>query len=278
MADGRIHFCPLCSGSSGNATYVASGKTSLLIDCGRSGRHLSRCLAEIGVELESISAVLLTHEHTDHIQAISVLARSLGIPIYASVGTWFAIMKKGKAEKIDKRCIKVFESNGALFPLDLGDLEVSFFPVPHDAKDPVGYRVSNGSTAVAIATDTGHITSEMRRSLRGVPLVLLEANHDVEMLKRGPYTAVLKRRVLSDVGHLSNDNAGLLATELATTGTKRIYLGHLSKENNRPELAWNTVASVLKANSLDPRSDVEVLMTRRDEPSRLSHVSAAAVE
>ncbi len=268
----KITFCPLVSGSSGNSTYVACGSTRLLIDCGRSGQHIERCLNEIGVDIKTISNILITHAHTDHVQSAGTISRRYGIPIYASIGTWNEITKRNRIGEIPVKYMRVFRSCEALLPLEFDHLRCHFFPIPHDACDPVGYRITDGTTTVAVATDLGHITPILEDNLAGASVVLLESNYDPQMLKTGPYTAELKKRIQGDLGHLSNENAGILSEKLVKCGTRRIMLGHLSKENNKPEIAWRTVSSFLKKRGIDPRKEVEIFMTNRDAPSRLTSV------
>lgn len=268
----QIVFCPLVSGSSGNSTYIACGNTRLLVDCGRSGQHIERCLSEIGIDIKTISQILITHSHIDHVQSAGTISRRYDIPIYATIGTWKEITKKNKVGEIPIKNMRVFRSSEVLLPLEFDDLRCHFFPIPHDACDPVGYRITNGTSTVAVATDLGHITPILEDNLTGVSVVLLESNYDPQMLKTGPYTPELKKRILGDFGHLSNENAGILSEKLIRTGTQRIMLGHLSKENNRPEIAWKTVSTFLKEHGIDPRREAEIFMTNRDIPSRLTTV------
>ncbi len=268
----KIIFCPLVSGSSGNATYVACGNTRILIDCGRSGLHLENCLREIDVDIRSINHILITHAHTDHVQSAGTLSRRYDIPIHASIGTWAEMTQRHKIGNIPARNIKVFKTSDVGIPLEFDHLCCFFFPIPHDANDPVGYRITDGTHTVAVATDLGHITDTLVENLCGTSVVLLESNHDVFMLKNGPYTEVLKRRILGDFGHLSNDNAGLFAEKLIRSGTQRIMLGHLSIENNRPDIAWQTIVRVLQEKGIDARKDAEIFMTHRDSPSRITTI------
>lgn len=263
-------FCPLISGSSGNSTYICYKKTKILVDCGQSGKYIENCLNKIGVDIRTINAILITHSHTDHTQSAMILSRRYDIPIYTSVGTWREMAKKYDSTNMKSQNIRLFQSSATLLPIDLGDLEAHFFAIPHDTREPVGYRFSNGKVSVAIATDIGHITPTLRKNLFGTKVVLLEANHDIQMLLNGPYSHRLKKRILGDYGHLSNDNAGSFSVELIKNGTERIYLGHLSRENNRPEIACQTVLGILHENQIDEKKDVEIFLARRDEPSRVT--------
>lgn len=263
-----MFICPLVSGSSGNATYVASGKTRILIDCGKSGRHIETCLRQIGVDPKTLTHLLTTHAHTDHTQSLGVFSRKYDLPIYASLGTWDEMRQKGTLGTVAPKNVKIFQTNADDKTLDLGDLEATFFSTPHDACDSVGYLVADGKATFGLATDVGYVSATLRKRLVGADVVLLEANHDVETLQKGPYPFELKRRILGRYGHLCNDAAGEFAIELIRGGARRVFLGHLSKENNTPELAYRTVERVLRESGIEPQKDCEVYMTRRDEPSR----------
>lgn len=273
MTSDDIVFCPLISGSSGNASYVACDGTRLLVDCGGSGRQITRCLELIGVDIESLNGILITHAHRDHTCGAGILSRRFDLPIYASIGTWDEMRKRNQIGEIDVRNMKVFQSSCSQ-PLQLGSFEISFFPIPHDAPDPVGYRITHGLASVAIATDIGCISAVLLDHLDGASVVLLEANHDPVMLKNGPYTEDLKRRILSNVGHLSNEHAGLLAGRLLRSGTRRIYLGHLSKENNTPDLAWTTVIQTLEDHQVDFHHQTQIVLTERYVPSQATRIGA----
>ncbi|MDD3586655.1 MAG: MBL fold metallo-hydrolase [Thermoguttaceae bacterium] len=273
MTSDDVLFCPLISGSSGNASYIACGSTRLLIDCGGSGRQISSCLEEIGVDVATINGILITHAHRDHTCGAGILSRRYDVPIYASIGTWEEIQKRNQIGDVSVRNMKVFQSS-SLQPLVLGPLEISFFPTPHDAPDPVGYRIEHGHASVAIATDIGCISATLLDHLDGASVVLLEANHDPVMLRNGPYTDQLKRRILSNVGHLSNEHAGLLAGRLLRSGTRRIYLGHLSKENNTPEMALSTVVHTLENSQVDFVEQTQIILAPRYVPGPMTRISA----
>jgi phosphoribosyl 1,2-cyclic phosphodiesterase len=267
-----MFVCPLVSGSSGNATYVAAGKTRVLIDCGKSGRCIENCLRQIGVEPSSLTHLLTTHAHFDHTQGLGVFSRKYNLPIYASIGTWDEMQKRGALGPVETRHMKIFQSDGPKRTLDLGDLEATFFSTPHDARDSVGYVLTDGRRKFALATDCGTVTETLRKRLLGADVVLLEANYDYEMLTKGPYSYPLKQRILSASGHLDNAEAGRFAVELVKSGVRRIFLGHLSKENNTPRVAYDAVAGILRAAGIEPNRDFEIYMTRRDEPSRTTEL------
>lgn len=260
----RLQFCPLFSGSSGNALYVGTDRTKILIDAGLSGAKITAELAQIGVSPQELSAILVTHEHADHISGVGVLSRRYRLPVYASLGTWAAM--SGKLGAIDAACRVSFEAGE---DFSLGDLDVRSFSTPHDAADPVSYTVSAGGAKVAVATDIGAVRESWLREVEGADVLLLEANHDVDTLKAGRYPYELKRRILGNRGHLSNDEAGKAAAELVRRGVRSIVLGHLSGENNFPELAMASVSCVLNEAGLRPGRDVMLSVARRDGRSEL---------
>lgn len=236
-----MDFAPLFSGSSGNATYVRIDDTRLLVDAGLSGTRIAAELQKLDVDPGMLSALLVTHEHSDHIAGVGVLSRRYHLPVYATQGTWDAMA--GKLGRMDPRNVRVIPTGQDFY---LGQVGVTPFPIPHDAAEPVGYAFAARGVKVAVATDLGHINDQWMDQLVGCDLVLLESNHDVEMLKAGPYPYELKRRILGRRGHLSNEDAAKAAAELVSRGVKRILLGHLSRENNFPELAYRTVAQQLE--------------------------------
>lgn len=251
-----IHFISLISGSSGNAAYVSDGKTNLLIDCGSSGKKIEAALKEIDVLPESINALLITHEHSDHIQGAGVIARKYGLPIYATVPTHNAmsIGKINDEQRMEVTPLKSFE---------IGTIAVTPFSIPHDAAAPVGYSFFAGSEKFSIATDIGYMTDEIRNQLYGSSMVILESNHDVEMLRIGPYPYPLKQRILSNVGHLSNENAALTALDLVNHGTRHIMLGHLSVHNNLPEIAVMETYNKLTGAGVEVGKDVTLQVADR---------------
>lgn len=226
-----MKFISLISGSSGNATLVSDGTTNLLVDCGTSGKALEKALAEAGSSIREIDAVLLTHEHSDHTKGVGVLSRKYGFPIYATAKTHTATVKVGEINPDLKINIHANED------FEIGTIGIAPFQIHHDAADPVGYSFHIGSNKLTIATDTGYISKGLLEKLKGSDAIILESNHDVEMLRCGPYPFYLQQRILSDYGHLSNEVAARAALELVRSGTKHIMLGHLSDKNNLPEIA-----------------------------------------
>ena len=235
-----IRFCSLFSGSSGNSIYIEVNGTKILFDAGLSGVKIEKALGTIGVTADELSAVFVSHEHIDHVRGVGVLSRRYNLPVYANEKTWMAM--ESLVGKVDSENICYFETGA---DLEIGEAKVRAFSTPHDAAESVGFCVSDGEKRVAIATDIGHMTDGILNCLIGCELVLLESNHDLRMLEVGPYPYPLKRRIQGDFGHLSNDAAGEVAVRLAKSGTKRLFLGHLSQENNYPELAYITTQNCL---------------------------------
>ena len=246
-----IKFQSFLSGSSGNCTYVTNDSTHLLVDCGATGKYITQCLERIGVPPEKIDAVLVTHEHRDHASSVGVFARKYHTPVYATEGTWG--LMENVCGVIPSDCQQRCES-GVEF--QISGLTIRPFTIPHDAAEPVGYRFSEDDGAFTIATDLGHISDELLEQLSDSDSVVIEANHDVDMLRTGRYPYPLKRRILGEKGHLSNEACGRLCKMLAQRGTKSFWLGHLSNENNMPSLAYETVKSTLQEEGLAVGSDV----------------------
>lgn len=259
-----MSFCPLASGSSGNSVYVATASTHLLVDAGLSGKGIERALAAIAaVTADKLSGILVTHEHSDHVSGVGILSRRFGLPVYASAHTWRFMLRHGTIGKVAEELRKIIVPGE---PQIIGDMEVMAFDIPHDASQPVGYCLRGGGFKAAVATDMGYVTDTVRALLRDVHVILLESNHDVEMLQNGRYPAALKERVLGSRGHLSNVAAGALLAELASDACRQVYLGHLSEENNRPMIALDTVYNILEANNVKVG---RLSVAERHEPSEM---------
>lgn len=226
-------FCSLFSSSSGNSTFIGSGKTGILIDAGVSTKKLKEALISRDIDPASLGGIFITHEHSDHIKGMRILASTYNIPVYASEGTVTALEQTGQLTS--KFPYEVIGSEG----VQIGDIFVKPFSIPHDSAEGYGYQLcfSDGQKA-AVATDTGYISDEIMQNFLGCQLVMLESNHDVNMLQNGPYPYHLKRRILSPHGHLSNADCAKTVVELLKKGTTRFFLGHLSTENNFPALAY----------------------------------------
>lgn len=234
-------FCSLFSSSSGNSTFISSASTSILVDAGVSAKRMVKALTDREIDPKTIGGIFITHEHIDHVNAVRILATNNGIPVYATEGTLEALEESGVLN--GKFPVNVIPEEGVA----VGDLFIKSFKTPHDSRESCGYTVTlpDGQKA-AIATDIGHMTEVIMQNLKGSGLVMLESNHDEGMLRNGPYPYYLKRRILSDVGHLSNNACAEAVTELLKSGTVRFFLGHLSRDNNFPALAYETSASALK--------------------------------
>ncbi|MFB0921161.1 MAG: MBL fold metallo-hydrolase [Oscillospiraceae bacterium] len=239
----------IASGSTGNCTLVRDADTAVLIDAGISAKRIVSALSLLGMLPEQLSGILITHEHSDHINGLSTLVKHYKIPIFAP---------RTVANHLSWSIAGVDDYLTVLLPgqdYDIRALTVLPFHTPHDTPESVGYRLS-GSAVFGFCTDFGHVTDEILEGLRGVDAAVIEANHDLEMLKNGPYPFPLKRRILSDNGHLSNDCCGSLAAELYKSGTRKMVLGHLSRENNIPSLARRCVSGILSNEGIDTEKDV----------------------
>lgn len=261
-----MRFCPFASGSSGNCIYTGSDSTHVLIDVGISGKKVDAALNGAGLTGNDISGILITHEHADHISGLGVIARKYGIPIYATARTIDAIENDKSVGIIDHSLFNAVKPDNKFF---IGDLCINPMKISHDAADPVAYRVSSERKHVAVCTDLGVYTDYTIDCLKNQDVLLLEANHDIKMLQVGPYPYQLKQRILSDRGHLSNEASGRLLASILHDGTKRVFLGHLSKENNMPELAYEAVRLEVTMSGDNPYrgDDFNISVANRSEPS-----------
>lgn len=265
----ELRFAPLFSGSSGNAIYVGCDGAHMLVDAGVSGTRVAKALESVGVAPKDLSGILVTHEHTDHIQGVGVLSRKYDVPIYATEGTWAAMEAKLGAVAAKNVCIIEPEIN-----FFLGPVEIMAFSTPHDAAASVGYAFELERSKFALATDIGCVRDSWLKHVMGADAVLLEANYDPDMLKAGPYPYDLKKRILSRRGHLSNDDAGETAAQLIKAGARQVVLGHLSKENNFPELALRSAEAILMTEGIENGRDADVRVALRDEPTGIFSVNA----
>ena len=262
-----MRFVSIASGSSGNCIYVGTDQTHILVDVGISAKRIEQGLFEVGLKPSELSAVCITHEHSDHIRGLGVLARKYQIPIYGTAGTLKEIKK---IKSLGEYPEELFHP--VLLDVDfaVGDLTVKPFHIDHDAADPVAYRIQTDLKAVAVATDLGHFNQYTIDHLLDLDAVLLESNHDLRMLETGPYPYYLKRRIMGDFGHLSNENAGRLLNCILNDRLKHILLGHLSKENNLPELAYETVKLEVDEGDCPYRaSDFHIAIAGRDHMSEI---------
>ena len=268
----ELRFSPLFSGSSGNATYVGCDDAHILVDAGMSGARVSGELMQVGVDPRCLKAILVTHEHSDHIRGIGILSRKYDLPVFATEGTWEGMYDKIGAIADKNRVI--FDPEQDFF---IGSINVTPFSTPHDANQPVGFAFEVDGARMAVATDLGCIREGWLSAIAGADAVILESNYDQDMLRAGPYPYDLKKRIMSQHGHLSNDDAGMVAVELARRGTRQIVLGHLSKENNFPELAMRSCELTLKMNGIEPHEDVMLYVARRDGNTGMFSIRAEMV-
>lgn len=265
-----MRLCSIASGSSGNCVYVGSDTTHLLMDVGISGKRTEAGLAELGLTMKDIDAICITHEHADHISGLGVLARKYGVPIYATRGTVEAIRKTSSLGQIDESLFRVIVPDERCIIKD-----IALYPVrtSHDAADPVAYRIDHDGRRIGLITDLGCYNDYTVECLRNLDLLYLEANHDVHMLQVGPYPYYLKQRIPGERGHLSNESAGKLLSRLLHDNMQAIVLGHLSKENNLPELAYESVrVEVTMSDTEYSGNDFPLYVAKRDVVSEVIEV------
>lgn len=239
-----LKVCVLASGSSGNAILIASEKTRLLIDAGLSARQIALRLQSLGIAPDSINGVCISHEHGDHVAGLRVLQQRHGIPVYTNAGTWKGIQRQPKGNDIN---VRIFETGSAF---RIGDIGIEPFSVPHDAYEPVGFRLEANNEKVAVVTDLGMGTSLVREKLKGCRAIIMESNHDEDLLREAPRPWALKQRIRSRQGHLSNIDAARLIIESATEALEHVFLAHLSSDCNTPDTALRTVSSQLHLDGL----------------------------
>jgi len=265
-----MRICSIASGSSGNCIYVGSEATHLLVDVGISGKRTEEGLKGLELSMRDIDGILITHEHADHIAGLGVLSRKYGVPVYATAGTIEAIKSCSSLGELPDELFHVVRADEKMI---IKDLICNPIAISHDAAEPVAYRISHGKKKVGIVTDLGTYNDYTVESLRGMNALLLEANHDVNMLQVGRYPYPLKQRILGKRGHLSNENSGRLLCRILHDGLKYISLGHLSQENNLPELAYEAVRMEITLGD-NPYSaeDFQIQVARRSEISPVMEI------
>lgn len=236
-----LRFSVLASGSTGNAFFIETEKEKLLVDAGLSGKQMDRLFQEINIDPAELSAILVTHEHSDHIKGLGIIARKYNLPIYANQNTWKAM--EGSIGKIATEQKFLF---GMEEVKTFGDLDVESFGVSHDAAEPMFYTFHHHGKKVALVTDLGYVSERIKKTVENADAYIFEANHDVGMLRMGRYPWNVKRRILGDSGHISNEDCGLALADIIGNNTQRIYLAHLSLDNNMRDLARMSVDSVLR--------------------------------
>lgn len=257
-------FCNLYSGSSGNSSLVESDNAKILVDCGTSCKKISEALDSLDVNISDLDGILVTHEHLDHIKGLSVISKKYHIPVYINEETFNNL--GFDTSIIDK---KYFVNNENF---SIKDLLIHPFSIPHDAANPCGFSISNGTNKISIATDIGHMNNSIIDNLAGSSFILLESNYETELLKYSRYPYSLKKRILGPNGHLSNEDAGKTISVLAKNGVSNIALGHLSKENNFPELAYKTVLENIINNKIDS-NNLSISVAHRDKPDNMIEIA-----
>ena len=250
----QVHV--LASGSTGNAIFLDFDHTKILVDAGISTRRIKNSLTELGTSIEELDGVFITHEHRDHVSGLATMTKKYNIPVYASMNTWGAMYCR---DVIPAACCKVLPSC-----LDIGQVKVEPFSISHDAADPVGFRFYNGNHKCSVVTDLGFVTEGVREAIALSDVLVLESNHDMDMLENGPYPWHLKRRILSNRGHLSNFDAGWTLARLERKPSMQVFLAHMSQKNNDPELAMETVSTILTQQGCKLGSEIELYRTYPD--------------
>jgi phosphoribosyl 1,2-cyclic phosphodiesterase len=280
-----ITFCTIASGSSGNSAFVsadsagalgaAAGKINILIDAGLTGKVMSAAFISLGINPAELSAIFITHEHGDHIKGAGVLSRRYNLPIYLTKGTASHASTYRALGKIAPHNQFLAKPN---VPITIGGVEIMPFDIPHDANEPVGYTITvnnakGNSRKLAYATDLGHITPQIAAHMADADIIAIESNHDLNMLKNGPYPIYLKQRIAGPKGHLSNADCGAFLADIITPKTKHIVLAHLSQENNRPTLAFETVKNILLSKGIDAGGSVNLYIADRHRQGPLITIS-----
>lgn len=265
-----MRLMTIASGSSGNCIYVGSGNTHILIDSGISRKKIADGLAFAGLSMKDISAVFVTHEHIDHIKGLGVISRKDSIPIYSTKGTIRGIKECSSLGEMDESLFNEINADADVF---VNDLQIHPFKVSHDANEPVAYTVKCKEKKIGIATDLGFYDDYIVDNIKGSQAMLIEANHDVNLLQVGSYPYYLKQRILSNKGHLSNETSGRLIDSLLENDVKNIFLGHLSKENNYDKLAYETVRLEIDMSDSEYRAnDFDITVANRDIPSKIVEI------
>lgn len=241
-----LRFSVLASGSTGNAFYIESEEQKFLVDAGLSGKQLDYLFSQVNIDPSQLSGILVTHEHSDHIKGLGIIARKYNLPIYANEKTWNAMEKSLGKLSLDQKFhfgmeeVKTFT-----------DLDIESFGVSHDAAEPMFYTFRHDGRKIALVTDLGYVSERIKKTVEDADAYIFEANHDVGMLRMGRYPWSVKRRILGDSGHVSNEDCGLALSEIITNRTKRIYLAHLSLDNNMKDLARMSVENVLRERGIE---------------------------
>ncbi|WP_102273375.1 MBL fold metallo-hydrolase [Cytobacillus massiliigabonensis] len=262
-----LQFSVLASGSTGNAIYVETEDHSFLVDAGLSGKQMEALFQKIDRDMGKLSGILVTHEHSDHIKGVGVVARKYKLPVYANEKTWQAMDGLIGQVPVEQKFLFNMETVKTF-----GSLDIESFGVSHDAADPMFYVFHHGQKKVVIITDTGYVSDRMKGLISNADAYVFESNHDVQMLRMGRYPWSIKRRILSDVGHVSNEDAAIAMSEVAGDRTKRIYLAHLSQDNNMKDLARMAVAQTLESRGIRAGEQFDLFDTDPKIPTALTAV------
>ena len=261
----QLRFISLGSGSSGNCYYFYDDTCGLMVDAGVGVRTIKKYFKDYGLSFSHISAIIVTHDHADHVKAVGSLSRDHFLPVYTTAEVHHGIYRnyciKTKVPMANQRVIQVGEA------FSIGDFSVTALPVPHDSTDSVGYVICYCDIRIALLTDVGHVTSDIEQAIRKADYLIVESNYDREMLLRGPYPERLKTRIISPTGHLSNDECGEVLARCLSPRIKRVWLCHLSQENNRPDVAVDTVTRHLTANGIVPGTHLQLQPLQRKTPT-----------
>ncbi len=260
-----LHFSILASGSSGNAVFIGTDKIKLLVDAGLSGKQMDQLFQKVSVNPRDLSGILVTHEHSDHIKGVGILSRKYDLPIYANTKTWKAMEPLIGSIPVERKFI--FETGQVQ---SFQDIEVESFGVSHDAAEPMFYVFHYGQKKLVIITDTGYVSDRMKGIIKNADVYVFESNHDVEMLRMCRYPWSIKRRILSDVGHVSNEDAALAMAEVVGDRTNSIYLAHLSQDNNMKDLARMSVQQTLESKNTGVGHRFKLLDTDPKNPTALT--------
>ena len=256
-------FCSLYSGSSGNSLFIETQNTKLLIDAGVSSKKIENALNDINIDPSTLDGILVTHEHVDHVQGLGTLSKKFDLPVFVNQETLDAMPKQ--KDKISEKNVKIFKVSDKF---EIGDLEIKPFSIPHDAANPCGFNIWKDNKKISIATDIGHMTNPILKSLEESLFIMLEANYDPEVLRCSPYPFTLKSRIAGPTGHLPNEMAGKTISHLLKSGLKNAMLGHLSKQSNFPELAYKTVVDELISNNYN-EDCISLSVASRDNHSKI---------
>jgi phosphoribosyl 1,2-cyclic phosphodiesterase len=262
-----MHFSVLASGSTGNAIFVSDGEQSLLVDAGLSGKQMEALFQQVDRDMKQLSGILVTHEHSDHIKGLGILARKYQLPIYANEKTWKAM--EGLIGEVHSDQRFIFNTGETK---TFGSMQVESFGVSHDAAEPMFFVFHQGNKKLTLITDTGYVSDRMKGIIKDSDAFVFESNHDVDMLRMGRYPWNVKRRILSDVGHVSNEDAALALADVIGDRTKRIYLAHLSQDNNMKEIARMSVAQILQSKGYEIGEQFDLYDTDPKKPTDIVYV------